>query len=196
MSDHNAPSSGQGSNPVKIAIFVAIGALVLIIGIALLAHFAVGAHTLGASNEKAKSPEAIARNIAPVATLAVDSSKGPVPMAAAPAAAVTAKAPDAPIVAMAIPAATPAGAAAPSGGEGTYKTACTACHGAGIAGAPKSGDKAAWASRIAQGKDTLYEHALKGYQGKAGVMPAKGGNTSLADADVKAAVDYMVSLAK
>jgi cytochrome c5 len=196
MSDHNAPSSGQGTNPVKIAIFVAIGALVLILGIALLAQFAVGAHTLGASNERANSPEVIARNIAPVATLAVDPSKGPVPTAAAPAAAVAAKTPDAPIVAMAIPAAAPAGAAAPSGGEGTYKTACTACHGAGIAGAPKTGDKGAWATRIAQGKDTLYEHALKGFQGKGGLMPAKGGNTSLADADVKAAVDYMVSLAK
>lgn len=195
MSDHNAPSSGQGTNPLKIAIFVVIGALALIIGIALLAHFAVGAHTLGASNEKANSPEAIARNIAPVASLAVDPSKGPVPAVAAPVvAAATAAA--TPIVAMAIPAALPAGAAAPSGGEGVYQNACTACHGAGIAGAPKAGDKGAWATRIAQGKDTLYEHALKGYQGKAGVMPAKGGNTTLADADVKAAVDYMVSLAK
>jgi cytochrome c5 len=195
MSDHNAPSSGQGTNPLKIAIFVVIGALALIIGIALLAHFAVGAHTLGASNEKANSPEAIARNIAPVASLAVDPSKGPVPAVGAPVvAAATAAA--TPIVAMAIPAALPAGAAAPSGGEGVYQNACTACHGAGIAGAPKAGDKGAWATRIAQGKDTLYEHALKGYQGKAGVMPAKGGNTTLADADVKAAVDYMVSLAK
>jgi cytochrome c5 len=70
------------------------------------------------------------------------------------------------------------------------------CHGAGIAGAPKFGDKAAWAPRIAQGSDTLHTHALKGFQGKAGMMPAKGGNAALADADVKAAVDYMVSKAK
>jgi cytochrome c5 len=196
MSDHNAPSSGQGTNPVKIAIFVAIGALVLILGIALLAQYAVGARTLGASNDKANTPEAVTRNIMPVTTLAVDPSKGPVPTASVPPAAVAAKAADMPVVAMAIPAATPAGTAAASGGKGTYETACTACHGAGIAGAPKSGDKGAWAARIAQGKDTLYEHALKGYQGKAGVMPAKGGNVSLADADVKAAVDYMVSLAK
>ncbi|RYY90710.1 MAG: cytochrome c5 family protein, partial [Comamonadaceae bacterium] len=57
-------------------------------------------------------------------------------------------------------------------------------------------DKADWGPRIAQGNDTLYEHAIKGFQGKKGVMPAKGGNTALPDADVKAAVDYMVSQAR
>ena len=81
-------------------------------------------------------------------------------------------------------------------GEATYKTACAACHAAGVAGAPKLGDKADWGPRIAQGMDTLHTHALKGFQGKKGVMPAKGGNASLADADVKASVDYMVSKAK
>jgi cytochrome c5 len=70
------------------------------------------------------------------------------------------------------------------------------CHGAGIAGAPKLGDKASWAPRIAQGLDTLHTHAIKGYQGKVGMMPAKGGNAGLADADVKAAVGYMVEKAK
>ncbi len=197
MSDHHAPSSGKAANPVKIAIFVAIGALALIIGIVLLAQYAVGGRTIGATNEKANSPEATTRNIAPVTSLQVDASKGPMPVAATAVVATSpAKAVDVPVVAMAIPAALPAGAAAPSGGEGTYNNACTACHGAGIAGAPKAGDKGAWGPRIAQGKDTLYEHAIKGYNGKAGVMPAKGGNPTLADADVKAAVDYMVALAK
>jgi len=73
---------------------------------------------------------------------------------------------------------------------------CGVCHGAGVAGAPKFGDKAAWAPRIAQGNDTLYTHAIKGFQGKAGMMPAKGGNASLKDEDVKASVDYMVGKAK
>ena len=86
--------------------------------------------------------------------------------------------------------------AVPTDGPSLYDTACTACHGQGIGGAPKFGDKAAWGPRIAQGNDTLYTHALKGFQGKAGMMPAKGGNAGLADADVKAAVDYMVSKAK
>jgi len=81
-------------------------------------------------------------------------------------------------------------------GAATYNASCAACHAAGVAGAPKYGDKAAWAPRIAQGNETLYTHALKGFQGKKGVMPAKGGNMSLADADVKAAVDHMVSKAK
>ena len=97
---------------------------------------------------------------------------------------------------MAIPAAAPAGTPAAAGGEGVFKAACVACHGAGIAGAPKAGDKAAWSARIAQGKPALYTHAIAGYQGKGGVMPAKGGNASLPDADVKSAVDYMISLIK
>jgi cytochrome c5 len=85
---------------------------------------------------------------------------------------------------------------AAANGKSTYDATCNVCHGAGIAGAPKLGDKANWAPRIAQGADTLYTHALKGFQGKVGMMPAKGGNAGLADADVKAAVDYMVEKAK
>ena len=81
-------------------------------------------------------------------------------------------------------------------GKGTYDKACFVCHAAGVAGAPKLGDKADWGPRIAQGNDTLYTHALKGFQGKKGFMPAKGGNVALADADVKASVDYMVSQSK
>ncbi len=85
------------------------------------------------------------------------------------------------------------GAAMADAGEKTYKMTCFACHGTGAAGAPKFGDKAAWAPRIKKGKATLYQHALHGFKGKSGVMPAKGGRTDLSDADVKAAVDYMVA---
>jgi cytochrome c5 len=81
-------------------------------------------------------------------------------------------------------------------GKATFQQACFACHGTGAAGAPKIGDKAAWKDRIAKGKDTLHKHALKGFTGKKGVMPAKGGRTDLKDADVMAAVDYMVSQSK
>lgn len=88
------------------------------------------------------------------------------------------------------------GTAQAADGAGTYKAACFACHGTGAAGAPKIGDKAAWKDRIAQGNATLYEHAIKGFQGKKGFMPAKGGNASLADDAVKAAVDHMVSQSK
>jgi cytochrome c5 len=87
-------------------------------------------------------------------------------------------------------------AAQAADGKGIYDKACMACHAAGVAGAPKLGDKAAWKDRIVQGNDTLYTHALKGFTGKKGMMPPKGGNMSLSDADVKASVDYMVSQGK
>jgi len=76
-----------------------------------------------------------------------------------------------------------------SAGEAVYKNSCFACHDSGVAGSPKVGDKDAWTSRIAAGSDILYESAIKGI----GAMPAKGGNTSISDADVKAAVDYMAA---
>ena len=85
----------------------------------------------------------------------------------------------------------PAAAAKPDGRK-TYDTACMVCHGSGVAGAPKFGDKAAWAPRLKTGMDALYASALKG---KA-AMPPKGGNTALPDADVKAAVDYIAAAAK
>jgi cytochrome c5 len=75
-------------------------------------------------------------------------------------------------------------------------TACVACHGAGIAGAPKYGDKAAWAPRIAQGMPTLYKHALEGFQGKAGFMPAKGGRADYSDKSITNAVDHIVAGSK
>lgn len=85
-------------------------------------------------------------------------------------------------------AAKPTAAAGGKSGEEIYQSACAMCHGAGLAGAPKLGDKGAWKARIAQGAGMLHEHAIKGIRG----MPAKGGNTALADAEVKSAVDYMV----
>ncbi|WP_151632231.1 c-type cytochrome [Noviherbaspirillum aerium] len=88
-----------------------------------------------------------------------------------------------------------AGSSAKVDGKKVYDTACVACHGAGVAGAPKVGDKEAWAPRIKQGSATLYEHAIKGFQGKAGVMPPKGGS-SASDEEVKAAVDYMADASK
>ena len=81
-------------------------------------------------------------------------------------------------------------------GQQIYQTTCVACHGAGIAGAPKLGDKTQWAKHIAKGPDSLYASALKGVQGSAGAMPPKGGNPALSDAEVRAAVDYMVAQSK
>jgi len=96
-------------------------------------------------------------------------------------------------LAEAAPAAAPAGdAAAASPGKKTYDTACGACHGSGAAGAPKLGDKAVWEPRLAAGVSGLTANAIKGK----GAMPPKGGNMSLSDADIKAAVEYMVAAAK
>jgi cytochrome c5 len=81
-------------------------------------------------------------------------------------------------------------------GDQVYNGTCVACHGAGVAGAPKYGDKAAWAARIAKGADTLHQHALQGFQGSAGFMPPKGGRADLSDKSIMSAVDYMVSAAK
>ncbi len=77
-------------------------------------------------------------------------------------------------------------------GEKAFNTICTGCHSTGALGAPKLGDKAAWAPRIAQGMEVLYNSALKGKNS----MPAKGGNPSLSDADVKATVDYIVAASR
>lgn len=89
-----------------------------------------------------------------------------------------------------------AAAAADMGGEEVFNSACVACHGAGVAGAPKFGDAAAWGPRVAKGADTLHKHALEGFQGQAGFMPPKGGRTDLSDKSIMNAVDYMVSAAK
>ena len=109
---------------------------------------------------------ALAETAAPAAQAAAPAAAAPVAQAAAPAAAVD--------------------------GEKVYKGICFSCHDVGVAGSPKLGDKAAWAPRIATGNDTLYGTAINGKN----AMPAKGGNPALSDAEIKAAVDFMVSKSK
>lgn len=144
------------------------------------------------SGAKFKEPEAPAAQPTQAAAANAPAAEAAAPAAAAPAVAPAAAA--APASPSPAPAAAPATASADTG-KTLFSSACVACHGAGIAGAPKFGDKANWAPRIAQGNAVLYEHAIKGFQGKAGVMPPKGG-ASAPDADVKAAVDYMVAAAR
>jgi cytochrome c5 len=80
-------------------------------------------------------------------------------------------------------------------GKTLYETSCAACHKTGIGGAPKIGDKAAWAPRIAQGIDVLVSHADKGFDGNAGSMPAKGGTKATTD-EISNAVNYIVGQSK
>ncbi|MCJ7556107.1 MAG: c-type cytochrome [Gammaproteobacteria bacterium] len=84
--------------------------------------------------------------------------------------------------------------AVPAGrsGEQVFNQACSVCHVAGIAGAPKFGDATAWGDRISKGMDTLVQHATSGFQGTSGYMPPKGGRMDMSDAEIAAAVAYMV----
>lgn len=137
------------------------------------------ANQSGAAFKEPALPPAPAPGMPAVAALPVDMAATPAATSATP-----------PPVAQA-----PAPALAADSGKVLYNQACALCHGAGIAGAPKFGDKSAWAPRLAQGTAVLYQHAIAGFQGKAGIMPPKGGSTA-PDAEVKAAVDYMLSAAK
>lgn len=102
------------------------------------------------------------------------------------------------------PAAAPAPVAAPAAvpvaentvGKSVFGRVCAMCHAVGAGGAPKPGDKADWGPRIAQGNDVLYKHALEGFTGAKGQMPARGANATLTDDEVKAAVNYMADQAR
>lgn len=122
-------------------------------------------------------------------------SGGKLPEPAAPGAvpaADAAPAAPAPVAAAAPAVATAAAPAVSAGaGEALYKKTCQTCHATGLVNAPKFGDKTAWAPRIAAGFDTLYANSIKGKN----AMPPKGG-ANASDADVRAAVDYMVNAAK
>ena len=139
------------------------------------------AHMANAAGGKFAEPAAPAASGAPAADAA--------PAAPAPAAA-AAPAPAAEAVAAA-PAAAPV-ATASANGEALYKQACQVCHAAGVAGAPKLGDKAAWAARLPSGIDALYASVAKGK----GAMPPRGGAAQASDADLRAAVEYMTASVK
>lgn len=149
---------------------------------------------LAACSKKEEAPktEAPAAQTPPAASAPAESA----PAASAPAPAASAPAESAPAAAAPAASGAPAASASAGGGdlalgEKIYTANCASCHGAGVLGAPKFGDKGMWGPRIAQGKDTLYTHALNGFK----MMPPKGGNAALKDEEVKAAIDYMVSKA-
>lgn len=147
-----------------------------VIGIILLAKFVfTTAETSISADDPAFKEKATLERIKPAGELKMHDPKEPAPV---------------------VVAAAPAKPAGPVDGKAVYSSSCAACHSAGVAGAPKTGDKTAWGPRIGAGKDTLYDHAVKGFNGKAGAMPAKGGNAALSDEEVKAAVDYLISQAK
>jgi len=81
-------------------------------------------------------------------------------------------------------------------GKGVYEKTCKTCHATGIMGAPKPCDKKDWDARSAKGMDVLAKNAIKGYKGKKGTMPPKGGNPKLSDDEIKAAIKYMLDASK
>jgi cytochrome c5 len=96
----------------------------------------------------------------------------------------------------AAPISTAEAAAAPLTGPQVYNAVCIACHAPpGVGGAPALGDADAWAARLAQGADTLIDHALNGFSGSKGVMPSKGGRVDLSDEEIIRAVEYMLEQA-
>jgi cytochrome c5 len=162
--------------PQQLIVVVVLAFLVPVLGIIMIAELVTGGLHVDPKSQ-AMSEAAVAERLKPLPAAAV---------AAAPAAGVKTSG-GAPVQTASGPATTGA-----VDGKALYQSVCAVCHGAGIAGAPKTGDKAAWQARIAQGNATLYEHALKGK----GAMPPKGGAMSASDAEVKAAVDYLVGQSK
>ncbi len=167
--------------------FINMFSLVIGILVALAIVFFVVARSIGAS-ELAKQTQnepdyyqSVAARIAPIEQEAV-AGQDNAALAIKPLAGATAQAGGS------------SGTAMPTSGKDLFDQTCSACHGAGVAGAPKAGDKAAWASHIAKGLPTLYDHALHGFTGTTGTMPAKGGRTDVPDPMVEQAVNYMVSL--
>jgi cytochrome c5 len=183
---HDPIEDNIETHPVKLAIGITLGAVALIIAIILVTQLAVSSYSSRPmKDEAAMSDAAVKRRLAPVAQLAIDpNAPPPAPAAAAPVSAAT-------------PAATPPAAPAKGGaaadGKAVYDATCAVCHNAGVAGAPKAGDKAALTARLAASKkEGLYASVIKGK----GAMPPKGGNAALSDDAVKAAVDHLLATAK
>lgn len=194
--------------PGQVITVVLLAFLVPIVGISMLAALITSERTIDPKSS-AMADEAIAKRLRPVGEVVVVDAKAPKtektgePAAVdAPQAPVEKPAPktpgesDAKTAAAAKPEGGSSSAAdakpAAAQGKSVYDAGCVACHAGGLANAPKLGDKGLWTPRIQTGIDNLYASALKGK----GAMPPKGGNASLSDAEVKAAVDFMVGQAK
>ncbi len=175
---HGASDTGFIKTPTQLMVVIVLAFVIPIAAIFTIIHFVSGGDKPRAT--PAMSDQAIAERIKPVGSVPAEAiEKVPSPLVPVAAPVVVAAAGD-------------VGKSAAPSGKAVYDTTCQACHTAGVAGAPKLGDKAAWAPRLGAGAAALLTSALKGKN----AMPPKGGNVTLPDADVKAAVDYMVSQAK
>ncbi|MHB8353983.1 MAG: c-type cytochrome [Burkholderiales bacterium] len=172
MANTNAGSKFSTAKWILILVIV-------VVSIVLIQKTLAYRNSASVVPQDAASTKAIEERIKPLGEVSIAAATHTAPVVAA----------SAPVTGEAAPAKTSTESKA---GETTYNSICTGCHSTGALGAPKLGDKAAWAPRIAQGIEVLYASALKGKNS----MPAKGGNPSLSDADVKATVDYIVAASK
>jgi cytochrome c5 len=157
----------------------------LVVGLGFVVMFGLSGCDKDRGGSQANA--AVPASIAPVASVAIDST----------ATAFAAAAASNPAPGGYMKVAATVGANVPNQlGEKVFSTVCFMCHQTGAAGAPVFGNKDDWAPRIAKGKPTLYKHALEGFTGNKGTMPPRGGNPGLKDDEVRAAVDFMVSKAQ
>jgi cytochrome c5 len=164
QNEHDSEHESPIKTPKQLITVIVLAFLVPVLLIVLLSQFVANMRSVD-MDSAAMTSDAVAKRLKPAGELTIAEADA---------------------------SAAPGAAAGKPDGRKIYESTCTACHGAGIAGAPKAGDKAAWAPRLKAGMNALYASALKGKN----AMPPKGGNSALADADVKAAVDYLASLAK
>ncbi len=160
------PHESFVKTPQQLIVVVLLAFIVPIFGIVLLVQLVL---SRPGADPQALAPEAVAARIQPVARVEIGA---PTQQAAAPA--------------------QKGAKAAAVDGKGIYDKVCVACHAVSVAGSPKLGDKAAWAPRIQTGTAAMMQSVVKGK----GVMPPKAGNPSLTDAEIRAAIEFMVSQSK
>jgi cytochrome c5 len=175
------------SNPVTPTDRIFLRHFAMLIGfliIVAIVLMALGAHIYSdhPPEQNPKAAETVSGRVAPVGAVYAGDT-GRAAMAAAQAAAAAA-------------AASQVAYGGTTDGKEIFGQLCHSCHETGAGGAPKISDKAAWAPRVAEGLDTLIKHATEGFTGKSGIMPPKGGNPALNDAQIKATVSWMVDQVK
>jgi len=172
-------------------IFFQNFAIVVALLACMMIAFLAVARALGQRvDHPALNQAAVMERTAPVGRVAIAGEEppaSPAPEAMAAAAAAPEAPPEAPGDAQET-------AAGGSVGMSVYNRLCVSCHGTGIPGSPQLGDRELWAARMAQGIEVLYKNAINGYQGEGSIMamPARGGDATLSDEEVKAAVDYIL----